>query len=96
MLANMPQRIFEDWMIFYQDEPFGQIPLRLGYAAAGLGNLLGKPKGRRAWKPEQFMPDVPRRKSTSRPDRQLGKIFAIAKMFGATINDPKGVLKRYG
>lgn len=95
MLAAMPHRIFEEWMRYDEAEPFGQLSLRIGFAAAALGNLLGKPKGKRAWQPSDFMPDMRKSKRDTSPDNQVGQIYAIAKMFGSEIKDPKGLLKRY-
>ena len=94
MLAQMPHRIFQDWLKYSQEEPFGQMPMRLGYASAMLGSLLGKPKGRRGWKVADFMPDnLERAPKKTSPEEQLNKIHFIAQMMGAKIVDPKGVLK---
>ena len=94
MLARMPNRIFTEWMQFEQEEPFGQIPLRLGYGMAMLGNLWGRPRGRRAWRASDFMPDAPQKRTRSTSaEQQVPKIIAIAKMLGAEIIDPKGILK---
>ena len=93
MLSRMPNRVLEEWLRYEQEEPFGQLPLRIGFAAAALGNLLAKPKGRRSWRSRDFMPDVERKRSSA--DDQMGTIYGIAKLFGAEIKDPKGLLKRY-
>ena len=95
LLERMPYRILEEWMAYEEQEPFGQLALRIGYATASLGNLLAKPKGRRAWRPSDFMPDNPRRQSKRvSPDRQMDQIYGIAVMMNAEIKDPKGLLKQ--
>lgn len=93
MLARMPHRVFEEWLQFHQEEPFGQMPYRMAYVGAILGTLLAKPKGRRAWQPRDFMPDE-RPKPAPSPQRQLGKVVFLAQMFGAKIVDKKGKLPK--
>jgi len=94
MLACMPHRVFEEWLQYHREEPFGQMPFRLGYASALLGTLLAKPKGRRAWRPDDFMPDALPPPPPPTPDQQFNQIYGIALMMGAEIRDPKGKLKK--
>lgn len=94
MLARMPYRIFEDWLAYHEEEPFGQMPFRLGYAAAALGNLWAKPKGKRAWQPTDFMPDRAPSARIEGPNQQLNKMLSITTMLGGKINDPKGILRK--
>jgi len=94
MLARMPHRIFEEWLQYHREEPFGQMPFRLGYASASLGTLLAKPKGKRAWRPRDFMPDELPAPTPRSPKQQLDQIYGIALMMGAEIRDPEGKLKK--
>ena len=97
MLERMPHRILLEWLQYDDEEPFGQIPLRLGYATAALGNLWGKPKGKRAWQAADFMPDRRVVRPVASADKQMDTIYMAAQLLGAEIKDPKGLLKkRYG
>jgi len=90
MLARMPHRVFRQWIQFYNEEPFGAEAdgVRLGYAAAALGNLLGQPKGRRSWKPEDFMPDF-KPQAPKTPEQQIEHLKTITKMMGGEIIDKR-------
>jgi hypothetical protein len=96
LLKKMPYRIYREWLEFYKVEPFGQLPLRIGFVGAGLGALLGKPKGKRHWSAYDYMPEkaAPDDKESATPAEQFTKILGIAQMFGAEIKDPKGKLKK--
>jgi len=98
MMAAMPWRIYQEWLRFYEAEPFGETPLRLGYAAAMLGNLLGKPKHGLGWKMGQFMPygapvsqgqPVGRRKAGKTDKEQADHVLSMAMMGGWTVIDKR-------
>jgi len=73
MLARMPWRVWNEWILYHQEEPFGQMPLRLGFAAAGLGGMLGERKDKRQWSAADFMPDRERtEQSTERSGQRTG------------------------
>ena len=46
MLARIPWRQWQEWIEYHSLEPFGQAGFRLGFAASGLGNLLGRQEAR--------------------------------------------------
>lgn len=93
MLAQMPWRVFEEWAIYAREEPFGQLALRLGYAAAALGNLLAKPKRKRAWQPSDFMPDAPlptpTRQAQADADQHLAQMMIYTRMVGGKVIDKR-------
>jgi hypothetical protein len=96
MLAQMPYRVFRQWQQFYNEEPFGDEAngVRLGYAAASLGTLLGKPKGRRAWKTSDFMPQfkttrTKRARPKETPEQQFERIKLMTLMMGGKVIDKR-------
>jgi len=100
MLAQMPWRVYEEWAIYAREEPFGQLALRLGYAAAALGNLLAKPKHRRSWQPADFMPDAPlptpTRQAQTNADQHLAQMLMFTKIVGGKVIDKRKDKKRAG
>jgi len=94
MLARMPYRIFEEWVEFHREEPFGQMPFRMAYAGALLGTLLSKPKGKSAWEPADFMPDPSPEEPIPNADRNLNQMLFVASMMGAEVIDKEGKLER--
>lgn len=88
MLSRMPYRIFQEWLQFHEQEPFGQEAFRLGFVAAGLGTLLVKPKGKKAWRPSDFMPDAPRQQ-TRTPQQQFDYIFRANQLLGGKFIDKR-------
>ena len=78
MLDTMPDRILVDWMSYAKVEPFGgdRADLRAGIVASVVANAMGRKKGQRPYKPEQFMPQFePKRAKT--PDELFARIKAI-------------------
>lgn len=55
----MPARLFTEWMIFYNLEPFGEqrADLRAAIVAATIANA-NRGKNQRAYKVEDFMPRI--------------------------------------
>jgi len=101
MLAAIPWRIWQEWIQYHNEEPFGQLPMRIGFAASGLGNLLGRQKGKPAWKATDFMPDVdydPQRQQEHKPgktaDQQVGHIMWVSKMMGWPVIDKRADKQR--
>jgi len=91
MLARMPHRVFRQWRQLYEEEPFGVEAdgIRLGYAAAALAGVWGKPKGRRGWRPKDFMPEFAFKKHVETPDEQVERLKAITLMMGGTVIDKR-------
>jgi len=99
-MRQMPWRIYQDWIRFSQEEPFGEMPLRLGYAAAQLGNLVAKPKYGSGWETGQFMPyGAPGTKSQGETkvtkytgktaDQQAANFLAFAREMGIPVIDKR-------
>lgn len=103
MLASISWRQFQEWMQFYNEEPFGQLPYRIAFAASGLGNLLGRRKHGPAWKPADFMPEagydpnargqVQRSHVGKTPDEQAAGLLAFARQMGYKVIDKRGEKK---
>ena len=102
MLTRMPVRIYEEWARFYAEEPFGESPLRLGFAAANLGNLLGTRKDHRSWGPGDFMPygapssggrAAPARTPGKTADQQVAHLVHVSRQMGWTVVDKRGEKK---
>lgn len=96
MLSGMPWRVYREWALYAREEPFGQMALRLGYASASLGNLLAKPKHRRAWQPADFMPDAPLpapqwtpAEAQQHADNQVAQVALLTRMLGGTVIDKR-------
>jgi len=101
MLAEMPSRVFFDWMRHYRDEPFGEqrADLRMGIMTANILTAIsslaaaraGKRRGQ-TFKPADFMPyldDRQRRPRIMSPDTQFKKIWLLNKLFGGTVIDKR-------
>jgi len=103
MLAEIPWRVWQEWIQFYNEEPFGQIPMRLGFAAASLAGLLGERKNKLPWKASDFMPDVdydpgdggqPQRHYAGKsPDEQAAGFLLFAQQMGIKVVDKRGEKK---
>jgi len=65
--------------------------LRVGYAAAQLAQLWGKPKGKKAWAPSDFMPNFDGPRKAASPQQWLDRMVTITKLMGGKIiNKRKG------
>ena len=102
MMRQMPWRVYQEWLQFSEEEPFGEMPLRLGYAAAQLGNLVSKPKYGSGWETGQFMPyGAPGTKSRQvedgrsakyagkSADQQAANFLAFAREMNIPVNDKR-------
>jgi hypothetical protein len=97
MLSRITWRQWQEWQQFCALEPFGELPLRIGYVGAALGNLLGKPKFKRHWEPGDFMPygapekqEAPARTKPSKSaDAQLAHILMVSQQMGWTVIDKR-------
>ncbi len=60
--ASIDSREFSEWLAYDEVEPFGErrADLRSGIIAATVANV-SRPKGRRVYKPKDFMPDFEKR-----------------------------------
>jgi len=88
MLARMPYRIWSEWQAFAALEPFGEerADLRAGIVAATVANCMARGKGRRSFKPRDFMPrfeETQRKPATSSEHYQ--QVLAITQLFGGKI-----------
>jgi len=54
----MPWRVLVEWQQYDEVEPFGELraDLRIGELAALTANIHARQKGRRSYRPEEFMP----------------------------------------
>lgn len=94
MLAQMPHRIWQEWGQYASLEPFDdewasrRADWRAGMQAATMANCMARKKGHRAFKPDDFMPDIrlhKRKKLT--PDDLLEKVVALNQLLGGTYVD---------
>ena len=93
MMSAIPWRVYQDWQRFYQVEPFGDEAngLRLAFGLANIGNLLGKPKGKKSWKVDDFRARFKKPgQSKSSPEEQLSKVMLANQMMGGKFVDKRG------
>lgn len=103
LLASIPWRIFEEWIQYHGEEPFGQMPFRTGFAISGLGNMW-RDRGQRILKATDFMPDVrydpqqgarPRRRGPGKTaDQQVAHLMLISRQMGWTVIDKRSDKKK--
>jgi hypothetical protein len=88
----MPWRVWREWLQYAEVEPFGaeSLGLRIGYAAAALASMWGKPKNRKAWKASDFMPDFQRAARKPTPDDLFAKMVMVTKLMGGRVIDKRG------
>jgi len=79
MLDRISSRELTEWMIFYGHEPFGSEADFLGHAitSSTIANV-NRPKGKKALKPEEFMPKFEKKKPQS-----TDEMINIAAMYAA-------------
>lgn len=79
-----------EWMAYYQLEPFGTDVDMLGHAitAATVANV-NRPKGKKAFKPDDFMPDFEKANRTQTVDEMV----AFAEMM-TTVMQGKDLRKK--
>jgi hypothetical protein len=92
MLAVMPYRVYQDWMTYYELEPFGEerADLRAGIIAATIANCLARRKGRPAFRVTDFMPRFGREKRRTRtPDDMLKQVKILNMLYGGKFIDKR-------
>lgn len=91
MLARMPWRIWREWQIYNQIEPFGEerADLRAGIIASTIANCLARQKGKPAFRVEDFMPKFapPVKREQKTPEELLSKVMWINQLFGGAVID---------
>ena len=87
MLARMPHRIWQEWILYAQVEPFGEerADLRAGIIAATVANCLSRKKGRPAFKVDQFMPKFKVHQRWPTPEELLNKVRWINRLYGGSV-----------
>lgn len=80
---QLTSREITDWIAYEMVEPFGEYraDLRAGIVAATVANVH-RPKGRRAFKPEEFMPNFGERKQ----QQSVADMHMIFREFAAAHN----------
>lgn len=93
MLAEIPWTVFQEWLEYMHLEPFGEYrnDVRVALPITQLANVLGRRKGRPAFKVKQFLPDwTPREPPKKRtPDQLLEKMIAMNRAFGGKFIDKR-------
>jgi hypothetical protein len=100
MLAAMPQRVYREWMVYAEMEPWDQqrADWRAAMIASTMANLWRGKKGRRR-KLKDFLPVFKRSPGRPRTKQQAANLMAaMAKMYGGQVQDnrPEWKKKRDG
>lgn len=75
----MSSREFSEWIEFYRLEPFGTDIDLLGHAiTASVTANANRPKGHKAYRPEEFMPNFEKREQTVDEQIQFAAMFTAA------------------
>lgn len=90
MLAAMPARIYNEWLAYYEVEPFGEerADLRSAIIASTMANMWRGKKSRR-FKIQQFMPNFEKPKPLD-GELLLQKLRAATLALGGTVIDKRG------
>ena len=77
MLSEISSTQFAEWIAYARIEPWGEErdDLRMGIIASTLANIH-KPKGRKPYKPQDFMPDFEQMTEEQQAARMLTKMRA--------------------
>jgi hypothetical protein len=90
MLAQLPHRVFVEWIEYTKLEPFGEerADLRAGIIASTIANCLARKKGQPAFKVKDFMPNFepPKQKT---PDELFEQVQFLNFMFGGEYVDER-------
>lgn len=91
MLAEMPFTVFREWLEYMRLEPFSEYrdDVRIALPISQLANILGRAKGRPAFKVDAFLPKW---KSQEPPKPQtyesmLAKMIQMNKALGGEFTD---------
>ena len=85
MMREMPSRLLSEWMAFYQLEPFGDArgDLRAAIVASTVANAHRDPKKRRrAFRPDEFMPQFEKERQEQDWQEQLRIVEMLNAAFG--------------
>ena len=93
VLEQLPWRVYKEWIDYFARDPFDELSLggRIGFAAASLGNLLAKPKGRRGWLASDFMPGERKAEEAvgTSPTTQFNKLRMLSMQLGSKFIDKR-------
>jgi len=91
MLAQMPWRVFVEWMQYAQVEPFGEerADVRAAIVATTVANCMGREKGKPPFKLADFMPqfEQPERKTA---DDMFKRVKWLNMLMGGEFVDKRG------
>ena len=79
MLSRMSSKELMEWIAFFTLEPFGSEAQFMGHAitASTVANV-NRPKGRKAYKPDEFMPKFEKKEQTVDEMIQIAQAMTIA------------------
>ena len=79
MLSRMSSKELMEWIAFFTLEPFGSEAQFMGHAitASTVANV-NRPKGRKAYKPDDFMPKFEKKEQTVDEMIQIAQAMTIA------------------
>ena len=85
LLARISSRELTEWMQYYELEPFGEerADLHAAIVAATVANS-NRRKGKRAFKPADFMPRFEKRDEPQSWEQQLAIVEALNSALGGT------------
>lgn len=91
MRANMPWRVWQGWITYAKEEPFGEerADLRIAQLAALMANAWLRNKGQRRFRISDFMFDFDTSRTHKAPDALVEKVFTLNKAFGGTFIDKR-------
>ena len=86
MMDNMPSRLLDEWIAFFNLEPFGafQDEFRAGMVTSIVANTARDEKEKKdPYKPKDFMREVFTNELEQSPEEKLKKLSNIFSSFGA-------------
>lgn len=99
----MPWSVYVKWQDYFQRDPFNEnwMGVRLGYAVAGLANLVSGltyvvvkgfgGRGKRVkFKPKDFMPKLQQKRKYVSPNDMFTKMLTATKLLGGKVIDKRG------
>lgn len=94
LMGRMPFRVLLEWQEYAEAEPFGEwrADLRAAMIAATIANSMGRAKGKRAFKLEDFMlrfGTEEARKREPTPRELSAKVWTMNLMMGGTFVDKR-------
>ena len=100
MIAQMPARVFREWLLYAETNPWGEkrADWRAAMVAATMASLW-RGKGQRRPKIGDFLPKFKRRRKKEKtPKDHLRAMVGLARLFGGSMSDnrPKWKKERDG